>query len=337
MNYLFFLFIPIFIFLLNSFFKRKNLLSNFSGDKHQKFLGNKDIPLSGGIFLLIFSIPIIKINSILYIFLLSIFLIGLFSDLKVFLSPLKRFFFQSIIIITFVFLTNLQINTTGVIFLDFFLQNTYFSIFFSYFCLIILINGTNFIDGLNGLVLVYYSIVSIIILKLCLELGLIYNQFYFEYLLYILFILIIFNFLNQLYLGDSGSYILSLLVGFLLIKFYNDNKEVSSFFIILLLWYPCFENLFSIIRKFQIHRSPLTPDNKHIHQLIYHYLKVKLKRNDLFTNNFASLIINFYNFLIILLGSEYFFNTQILILLIILNIVIYAVIYLRLFKFKFRI
>ena len=200
-----------------------------------------------------------------------------------------------------------------------------------------MINGTNFIDGLNGLVLVYYSIVSIIILKLCLELGLIYNQFYFEYLLYILFILIIFNFLNQLYLGDSGSYILSLLVGFLLIKFYNDNKEVSSFFIILLLWYPCFENLFSIIRKFQIHRSPLTPDNKHIHQLIYHYLKVKLKRNDLFTNNFASLIINFYNFLIILLGSEYFFNTQVLILLIIVNIVIYAVIYLRLFKFKFRI
>ena len=116
MNYSFFLFIPIFIFLLNSFFKRKNLLSNFSGDKHQKFLGNKDIPLSGGIFLLIFLIPIIKINSILYIFLLSIFLIGLFSDLKVFLSPLKRFFFQSIIIVIFVFLTNLKINTTGVIF-----------------------------------------------------------------------------------------------------------------------------------------------------------------------------------------------------------------------------
>ena len=143
--------------------------------------------------------------------------------------------------------------------------------------------------------------------------------------------------MNQLYLGDSGSYTISLLAGFLLIEFYNNNSEVSSFFIILLLWYPCFENLFSIIRKFQIHKSPLAPDNKHFHQLLYHYLKVKFKKNDLFTNNLASLIINFYNFLIIFLGSEYFFNTQILLLLILLNIVIYTVFYLRLFKFKFRI
>ena len=337
MNYLFFPFVPIIIFLLNSFFKKKNLISNFSGDIHQKFLGNKNIPLSGGIFLFIFLVPIIKIDFNLYLFLFLICSVGFFSDLKIFLSPLKRFFFQSIIISIFVLLTNLQISSTGIIILDFFLQNTYFSIFFSYFCLIILINGSNFIDGLNGLVLVYYSIVSIIIFKLCFELGLVYNQFYFEYLIYILSILIVFNFLNQLYLGDSGSYTISLLAGFLLIEFYNNNSEVSSFFIILLLWYPCFENLFSIIRKFQIHKSPLAPDNKHFHQLLYHYLKVKFKKNDLFTNNLASLIINFYNFLIIFLGSEYFFNTQILLLLILLNIVIYTVFYLRLFKFKFRI
>lgn len=336
MNYLILFLVPIIIFLINFYLKKKKILSNFSGDSHQKFLGAKNIPLSGGIFLFLFLIPIVKITPNLYFFLFFIFIVGLFSDLKIFSSPLKRFFFQSLVILIFVIATNLKIDPTGVIIIDFLLKNIYFSIFFSYFCLIILINGTNFIDGLNGLVLVYYLIVNIIVLKLSFQLGFFYNQIFFEYLIFILSTLIIFNFFNQLYLGDNGSYIISTLIGFLLIKLYN-NTEISSFFVILLLWYPCFENLFSIVRKFQIHKSPLAPDNNHLHQLLYYYLKVKLKKNNLFINNLTSMIINIYNFLILLLGSEYFSNTQILLLIILFNVITYTIIYIRLFKFKFKV
>ena len=87
------------------------------------------------------------------------------------------------------------------------------------------------------------------------------------------FILILFVFLlnltNQLYMGDSGSYLLGFSFSIFLITIYKFNQDISPFFIILLLWYPSYENLFSIIRKNIIKRSPMYPDAKHMHQLIY--------------------------------------------------------------------
>ena len=44
-------------------------------------------------------------------------------------------------------------------------------------------------------------------------------------------------------------------------------------FLLYSLWYPCFENLFSIIRKFNFKKSPISPDNKHLHQLLFIFLK----------------------------------------------------------------
>ena len=40
----------------------------------------------------------------------------------------------------------------------------YFKIFFSIFCFVVLINGSNFIDGVNTLFSGYYLIVSLVIL-----------------------------------------------------------------------------------------------------------------------------------------------------------------------------
>ena len=58
-------------------------------------------------------------------------------------------------------------------------------------------------------------------------------------------------------LGDAGAYILSFFVGYLIIKCHNFNPNISPYFFITLLWYPCFENLFSIIRKLKNKFSPL--------------------------------------------------------------------------------
>ena len=49
---------------------------------------------------------------------------------------------------------------------DLLLENYLFSLFFTLFCLMILINGTNFMDGLNGLVLAYYLMIIFIIFNL---------------------------------------------------------------------------------------------------------------------------------------------------------------------------
>ena len=84
-----------------------------------------------------------------------------------------------------------------------------------------------------------------------------------------------YNFFNKIFIGDSGSYILGFIFSIFLINFYNDNQQMSSFYIILLLWYPAFETLFSMIRKNILKRSPMKPDTNHLHQLIFYYVKKK--------------------------------------------------------------
>ena len=191
-------------------------------------------------------------------------------------------------------------------------------------------------DGLNGLSLGYFTIIMFFIAKLDFSNTYGLDQFQYFFLIYVCVIILILNYLNKIYLGDAGAYLLSFMTSYFLIEIYNDNQSISPFFIVLLLWYPCFENLFSIIRKFQINKSPMYPDNKHFHQLLFHYVKTKTKLSKIYSNNFSSLIINLYNFLIFYFASFFFKNTQVLILLILFNILIYVIVYLRLFKFKYQ-
>jgi UDP-N-acetylmuramyl pentapeptide phosphotransferase/UDP-N-acetylglucosamine-1-phosphate transferase len=337
MNNIYFIIIPILLYFFNNILKTKKFFYNYSGESHQKFSGEKYVPLTGGLYLIIFLAFFLNQNFIeLYIFLFLTFSIGLLSDLRLVSSPVKRFTMQTILILFFLYSFDLQISFTRINFLDHLLTNIYFSVFFTCFCLVILMNGSNFIDGLNGLVLIYYTIILIILFKLDSSSLLLFNKMQFHYLIYFLLILIVFNFCNKFYLGDSGTYLLSFFVGFLLIDTYNNNLHISPFFIVLLLWYPCFENLFSIIRKFKFNRSPMKPDNMHLHQLLFYFILKKIKVNKNYVNNFSSLVINFYNLVIFYLGSINLYNTEYLILLIILNILIYIISYLNLFKYKFR-
>ena len=148
-------------------------------------------------------------------------------------------------------------------------------------------------------------------------------------------ILLIFNFFNKIYLGDSGAFLLGAAFGFMSIKLYLDNPErISSFFIVLLLWYPAFENLFSIIRKFYFSKSPMYPDNNHLHQLLYFFLTKKLSWNQVLLNSGVGLLINFYNFIILFIGFTKLYHTQFMIFLIFVNLFVYILVYLGLFKFK---
>jgi UDP-N-acetylmuramyl pentapeptide phosphotransferase/UDP-N-acetylglucosamine-1-phosphate transferase len=82
-------------------------------------------------------------------------------------------------------------------------------------------------------------------------------------------VIYIFNFFGKIFLGDGGSYLISCVFGVILIKFSSDNYLVSPYYVAALLWYPAYENLFSIIRKKISKKTPSTPDNEHLHQFIY--------------------------------------------------------------------
>ena len=155
------------VILLSLLFKKRGLFLNYSGDIHQSFSNKKNIPLAGGFFILI---PIIFFLNDIFIncFIISIYLIGFFSDRKILISPKKRFLIQCVLIILFVIIFDLRVNSSRVELFDIILNNKFFAIFFSSFCLLILINGCNFIDGLNGLLISYTIIILLMLNKLSL-------------------------------------------------------------------------------------------------------------------------------------------------------------------------
>lgn len=326
---------PIFIYFTNRYLELKNPLPSLTGDKHQLFVEKKNIPLSGGFFIIL-SIFVIFITEIKFsfIFFLLVFLIGFFSDLRKLNSPRTRVILQIITIFSFVFINDLSISNTRVFFLDYIIDYKIISYLFVTFCLLIVINGSNFIDGLNGLTLGYFFSVLLILFNLEVFRVLILNDKIIICLL-IMTYLILFNFFNKMYLGDSGSYLLGFIFGALLVILFKNTENISPFFIILLLWYPCYENLFSIIRKYKLSLSPLKPDNKHFHQLLYYFLKKKFNLSNIFSNNLSSIVINIFNLLILYIGSKNIYSGQLQVSLILMNIFLYTFLYLRLFEFRF--
>ena len=315
--------------------KKTKYLKNFSGDDHQKFTTNKNIPLTGGFFIIIVFLSVLfDKNNFFLISIILVFSLGLLSDLNRIISPNKRLLIQVMIVFFLIIFTKLGINSTRIIILDQFLGNKFINIFFVSLCVLILINGTNFIDGLNGLSLGYYLMVTIALLNNNFE----YSNFLQEnelfYISFYLFIFLIFNQSNLFFIGDSGAYSLGLIFSFLLINIYEENPNISPFYIILLVWYPCFELLFSVLRKFNINFSPVRPDIRHLHQLIYNLIKNKFSFSKLKSNNISTIIILLFNSLSIFLGSIDIYNTQNQIILIIVNIIFYTAVYKQLFNYK---
>ena len=336
MNLIYILVFSVLIYLINNLIDKNNLLQSLSGEKHQLFTTTKNIPLTGGLFMILAFFIINKLNfNVYYIFFISIFFIGFFSDLKIITSARLRFILQIISIFIFVLYYDFHIKNIRIIFIDLFLENKIFSYFFIIFCILIIVNGTNFIDGLNGLVLGYFLVVLLTIYNLNLFEDLDISNVQVQYILVFLLYLFLLNLLNKLYIGDSGSYFLGFIFGALLILIYKNNLNISPFFIVLLLWYPCFENLFSIIRKLRFNLSPLISDNKHFHQLLFYFLKKKMGPTKLIANNTASLLIIFFNLIILSVGATNIFNSQFQIMLIVISIMLYIFIYLRLFDYRF--
>mgnify|MGYP001187905870 CR=1 FL=1 len=331
--YLFLIFVISISFFLIFLCNRNAFLTNEGRDLHQQYAGHSDVPLIGGIIIfssIVFS-SFYSLNLILW-YMAGIFLIGFFSDIKKINSPVIRFLFQLLLIIACVHSTNITLTTTKIIFLDYLLNNHLFSIFFTSFCILIIVNGSNFIDGINSLTLGYYIIVSVALLLLQNDGFQVSFNFPLSLLVSCLLILYFLNLFNKLYLGDSGAYLLGFIFSIELINLYLENI-ISPFFIILLLWYPAFENLFSILRKTNLKKSPIKPDTNHLHQLIFSYLKSK---NYSLTkaNNITGVSMNIYNGVIILLAASNPTNTQFQIILVLFSMLLYTFLYMRLFKYR---
>ena len=335
MNFL--IYTTILILLLNYFLINNKILFNSTGSNHQNFVSDGNIPLSGGLVLII--LIYFYLNSTdyyLYITFFLIFLLGFFSDIKKINSPTLRLILQLIIIAFSIYISSVFVSYTRIDFLDLLLKEKLFQIIFTTFCVLIIVNGSNFIDGVNSLNVGYFLIILFVIFNLGshgIDTGTYLNIIN---LFQILIILLIFNLFNKLYLGDSGSYLLGLLFSLFLIEIHQINSNISPFFIVSLLWYPAFENLFSILRKIRFSKSPINPDTNHLHQLIFYTLKKKYQIDKRYLNSLSGILINFYNFFSLTLAMQFYYNSQIQVFIILFNIIIYVFVYVKLLSNKIK-
>lgn len=256
--------------ILSSFFNISNQLRNIQ-DIH-----NDNPSRLGGfvIFIIFFGYEILYLdffNNLTRFLVLVILAPALAEDLHKFVSPYIRLTIMILgnffIILDTPFLPQFNFGVYNAIF-----NNNIFQVFFFTIALTLILNGQNLIDGVHGL----SAITAITIFTCILMLSIYVGDLECAHLAFVIIILIlsffIFNYpLGKIFLGDTGSYFLGLLAGYLVIKLFAKNPELPTWLAAIILFYPTFEVVFSYIRRIINKKSPFFPDNKHLHSAIYYF------------------------------------------------------------------
>tara|TARA_B100001057_G_scaffold485576_1_gene565480 strand:- start:1628 stop:2653 length:1026 start_codon:yes stop_codon:yes gene_type:complete len=326
-------------FLLNKICLKFNFLIDKKdiSDHKKKVITESKTPLTGGLIFIFYFISIsFHENHLLLICLITLYVTGLMSDINFLSSPIKRILLQSLVIFIFVLNSNLTIQTLSLDILDELLKFKIVNILFIVICFLVLINGFNFLDGINTLVISNFLICFLSLYYVSTEFNLSLDFIFIKSLIIILSIIFIFNFFGKSFLGDSGTYTISFLVGFICVNFaYENYLFVSPYFIACLLWYPALENLFSIIRRFFSKKKLSKADNNHLHHCLYlNIQRNKFLKKKLYSNTFTGLLINLYMVFSAFLATLFYNHTQTLILIILLNIFVYLFLYFLLNKKK---
>ena len=302
-----------FVLFLNKF--NPKLLVDDQFKKPQSF-HETPISISGGtgIFFsfLILNLYLFFSKEIVYYEYLSFcslfFILGLSDDLELNLRPKFRLLAMLIILVGLVISNNFFVELTGMELLDRFLEIDIFALFFVCLCFLFIINGSNFIDGYNGLLSIHTLIILINLFFVNYFGGNNDLAFFIFCVILVITIFLKYNFPKAtLFLGDSGSYFLGTFIAISVIKTSIANPTISPFYFCILLFYLFFEVFFSFIRKIAVERrSPLFPDGKHLHMLLY---KTLLKKNNdkLKSNYYVSVVINLI-YLILIIPAIFMMN-----------------------------
>jgi|688.fasta_scaffold299538_1 UDP-GlcNAc:undecaprenyl-phosphate GlcNAc-1-phosphate transferase len=341
--YKIFLLFSLTIFITFLFIKNHNFFLRFIDNDFNKPQAFHKTPILriGGLIIYLLSLFVIfffiKFNIFLFtIFTLGslFFLIGFTEDLKYKMPPIFRLILMLIFSYLIVYYLNIEILNTQFNFLNNFISNNKFaSSVFVCLCILFIVNGCNLIDGFNGLLLIHFLIITLILLFIDDSNDSSLRE-YLKFLIIINSIILFFNFPKaKIFLGDGGAYYLGINLSLIIIKVSNSNTDISPFFFASLLFYLFFEVFFSFFRKSILNRrSPLHPDKCHLHMLIFK--SVFKKNNNLEKSNYlTSIIINsaYLIFIIplILNYKNYFFCKMYFIFLIFFYFIFYKKFYLK--------
>ena len=190
------------------------------------------------------------------------FCIGLFDD-KYNLSANKKLFLNFFILLFLTLLDdNLVVKQLNFSFINNPIYLNNFSHLFTIMCVLLFLNAINMFDGINLQTGTYCIIIfSIFIFKnIYISLSII--------LICVLILFLFYNFLDKIFLGDSGTQVLAFVISYILIKSHNFNQEFIPEEIFVILSIPGLDMFRLFLLRIFNGKNPFNPDRNHIHHLI---------------------------------------------------------------------
>ena len=249
-------------------------------DQDRKF-HLKPTPLAGGLILMInvfifFAATLIdekiidkeiifKNDNEFYLFIIFsflIFLLGYFDD-RYNLSASLKFFLLSIIVLSILFFDpNLNIKKLSLSFINNEINLSYLSMLFTCFCFLVFINAFNMFDGIDLQASFYSLIILFIILFFYLDSLLIkillINFIAYSYL----------NYKKKTFLGDSGTLLISFIIGYFFIKLYNLQRIEFADEIFIFMMIPGIDMIRLFFKRILIKQNPFHSDRLHLHHFL---------------------------------------------------------------------
>tara|TARA_A100001037_G_C15058389_1_gene593506 strand:+ start:203 stop:1264 length:1062 start_codon:yes stop_codon:yes gene_type:complete len=261
----------------------------------------------------------------------SVFIVGFLDDLRINIKPMSRLIIMILLLFVFIYILPIRILNVDIPFLTYLMSSNIFSSIFVLLCFLFVINGANLIDGFNGLLTINLIIINIILTYINISNQNLEFSILIISQIIILLTFLLFNFPNsKIFLGDSGAYTIGALTGLNTIITNNLNPKISSFFFCTLLFYLFFEVLFSFFRKLYQKKSPIYPDDKHLHMLSFYKISSIYGKNK--GNYLNSIFINLFYLVLIIPGLYLFNDPQLSRYWFFILLLVYLIIYSRLYR-----
>lgn len=245
------------------------------------------VPITGGIFIFINFLLLSLIFNISYfenlnlsfnnkreltaiIFMVSmLFFLGLYDD-KYDVKPFTKLF-----LLIFVVLISILIDENLIISeLKFYLFKEKFnlsklSIPLTILFILLFLNALNMFDGIDMQVSIYFLIILIFF-------TIKFNILYLLYFSPVIILSCIYNIKKKLFLGDSGTNVISIIISWIIIKNYNFNNLFFCEEIFLIMIIPGLDMFRLFCIRIINGKNPFKADKKHLHHLLlvkFSYLK----------------------------------------------------------------
>tara|TARA_B100000787_G_scaffold92872_1_gene68567 strand:+ start:102 stop:1103 length:1002 start_codon:yes stop_codon:yes gene_type:complete len=204
------------------------------------------------------SLHSLRENFIFNIYILLIFLIGLYDDKYNLSASIKTILLLGIILFAVSYNPNFQIQNIRLEFVDVYFWLGDFSIIFTVILIFFYINALNLYDGIDMqiggylmVIFIFFIVKGILLsLSICLVFALIF--------------FLILNSKSKAFMGDSGVYFSSALISYVVIINYN-KAIINSEEIILLTLIPVVDSIRLFFTRIISNKNPFNADNNHLH------------------------------------------------------------------------